>query len=175
MKMALFPLAFVTSLLVAAGVAVALLVGASGGGGGGGGDTSTLEGYFQTLSTVQTDISTQYSSISAKYPQAFKDKQQTLDYLDEGGEAWAGGVDELKAIEPPADAARAHLALVQATDNVRGAFAKLRTSAASAADATALQALLNSADTTPFNEYGTACKALQTLADNNKVTITLVC
>ncbi len=173
MKSGLLPLALATGVLIAAGVLVAVIVGASDGGGGG--DTSTLEGYFQTLNTVQTDISTQYSTISSQYPQAFSDKQETLDYLGVSEKAWSDGVDKLEAIEPPDDAEQAHLALIQATDDVGAALASLGTSAEDANDEAALQALLNSADTTAFDDYGTACTALQDLADQNGITVTLVC
>jgi len=179
MKAGLLPLTLVTGVLIAAGVLVVLLAGASNGGGGG--DTSTLEGYFQTLSTVQTDISTQYSTISGQYPQAFTDKQETLDYLDASAQAWSDGVDKLEAIEPPDAAEQTHQALVQATIDVSAAFATLRSSTEDANDEAALQALLNGADTSAFDDYGTACTALQTLADDNAVTdgtgaaIVLVC
>jgi hypothetical protein len=170
----LIPLALVTGVLIGAGVLVALLVGTSGGGGGGG-DTSTLAGYFQAINQVETEISTNYSTISQKYPQAFQDVQQTLDYLDESEQAWADGVTKMKAINPPPDAAQAHNGLADAADAVRKAFADLRTGAAGAKDATALETLLNGADTTAFDNFGTACKALQSLADSNKITVSLAC
>ena len=171
MKAGLLPLTLVTGVLIAAGVLVVLLAGASNGGGGG--DTSTLEGYFQTLNTTQTDIRTQYNTIQSQYPQAFTDKQQTLDFLDASEQAWAQGVDKLKEIEPPADAAQAHNGLVQATGDVSAAFAALRTSAEAADDAAALEALVSSPSTTAFDDYGIACQSLQDLADQNQVAVSL--
>ena len=85
--------------------------------------------------------------------------------------AWGDGAEKLRAIDPPDAAKQAHDGLVQATDDVRGAFEGLRPGAEDAADATALQDLLNNADTTAFDSFSTACQALQDLADQN----TLLC
>jgi hypothetical protein len=176
MKLTLLPLTLVTGVLIAAGVGVALLFGASNGGGGGGGDTSTLAGYFQTLNTLQTGLQTDYSAVEAKYPNAFSDKQQTLDYLDENAKTWTDAVDKLKTIEPPDAAVSAHDSLVKAVGDVGGAFATLRTSAESTADdPAALGAIATNVDRTAFDAYGSACTALQDLADQNSVAVTLAC
>ncbi len=166
----LLPLAAAVVILIAASVAAALIFGSSGGGG-----SSSLEGYFQALNGVQQEINSQYTTISTQYPQAFQDKQQTLDYLDASVETWGGGVDKLKAIKPPDAAQQAHEALIQATDDVRGAFADLRTGATGAADAAALGELLNSADTAAFDSFSTACQVLQALADQNSIAVQLTC
>ena len=171
MKGNLLPLAAVLAVLIGASVAVVLIFGSS----GGGGSSSSLEGYFQTLNSVQEEISAQYSTISTQYPQAFQDKQETLDYLDASIVVWGDGAEKLKAIDPPGAAQQGHDGLVQATDDVRGAFEGLRPGAEDAADATALQDLLNNADTAAFANFTTACQALQDLADQNSIAVQLAC
>jgi hypothetical protein len=179
MSIKLFPLALVTSLLIAAGVAVVLLVGASKGGGG---DTSTLEGYFKVLNTVQTGIGTSFTSISAKYPNAFPDAsggggnvKEAVGYFKESQVAMADGVKKLAAIEPPAEAAQQHAALVKAAQGVQAAFGDLQTGAASASDSAGLQTLLNTSSTTAFGDFTTACQALQDIATQNDIPVNLKC
>jgi len=172
MSMKLFPLALVTSLLIAAGVAVVLLVGASKGGGG---DTSTLEGYFQAVNTVQTGIGTSFTSISAKYPQKFQDVQQTVAYLDESEAALADAVKKIKAIDPPASLQQQHAGFATAAEGVVAAFAGLKTGAQGAADAAALQTLLNTSDTKPFEDFTAACQVLQDTATQNDIPVQLNC
>lgn len=164
----LLPLVVVTAVLVGAGVVVAVVVGASDDDGGGGGDTSSLSGYFETLNTAQTQIRAEYSEVEAQFPEAFVDKQQTLDYLSASSDAWATGVTSLEAIEAPDDVADEHLALVQATDDVSTAFQDLHTTAQDT-DEAGLEDMVNNADTTAFDAYSETCLALQDVADQNAV------
>jgi hypothetical protein len=163
----LIPLVVVTGLLVVAGVVVALVVGADDDDGGGG-DTTELGGYFQTLNTTQTQIRTDYSAVESQFPNAFVDKQETLDYLTGSSDAWANGVTALEAIEAPDEVADEHLALVQATDDVSTAFQDLHTTAQDT-DEAGLEDMVNNADTTAFDAYSETCLALQDVADANEV------
>jgi len=179
MKAGLIPLVLVTGVLIAAGVLVAFTIGADDSGGG---DTSSLEGYFQALNTAQTDIRAEYAAVETQFPEAFSDKQQTVDYLDTSAEAWASGATTLEGIDAPAETADAHGTLVVATGDVSQAFTDLGVGVQDIEDEeAALQEFVNSADTTAFDAYAEACTALQVIADDNAVTddtgaaIVLVC
>ena len=170
MKLGLLPLALATGVLIGAGVLVAVVVGADGGGGG------SLQGYFDRLSTAQTEINEEYSAISTQYANAFAEKQETLDYLNASADAWGDSTAKLEDIDPPEEAEAAHATLVQATGDVREAFLALSASAEEADDTEeALTALLDTADTTAFDDYGTACADMQTLADSSGVIVQLPC
>jgi hypothetical protein len=174
MKTALLPLATVTAMLVVAGVLVALVFGADDDGGGGGG--GSLEAYFQTLNVAQTEISGEYSAISTQHPEAFVAKQDTIEYLDESAQAWAEGATKLEAIDPPSAAEDAHRGLIDATSAVSEAFAGLHEDAQDADDTEeSLTALLDSADTSAFDNYDAACTTMQTLADENNILEVITC
>jgi hypothetical protein len=167
MRAGLLPLVVVTGGLIAAAVAVALVIGTGDDNGDGGGD-STLSAYFQALNATQLEIRTDYSAVEGQYPDAFVDKQETVDYLNASAETWEEGVGKLEAIDAPDAVAQQHLALVQATDDVSAAFRELR-STAEDADEAELEQIVNDADTTAFDSYTETCTALQTAADENAV------
>lgn len=173
MKLSLLPLALATGALVAAAVVVALIFGASNGGGGGGSD---LASYFQSVNTVETDMSTQDQALRAQYPDTFSKKQDTIDYLTASTQAWADNLDQLKAIDPPSAASAAHSSFIDATDGVRAAYDTLSTGMDSVNDdEAAIATFFGAVDNTPFDDYATACQALQDLADTSNVTVTLHC
>jgi uncharacterized phage infection (PIP) family protein YhgE len=170
MRIGLLPLVAATGVLMAAGAIVVFVVGADTGGGGG------LQGYFTALQAAQTQIDGQFSTIAEQYPESFSDKQETIDYLDEGSKVLSDGAGKLGDIDPPEEARADHQALVQATGDISETFASLRDDAGDVEDTVeAITELVNTADTAAFDAYGTACANLQTIADSNSIEVFITC
>jgi hypothetical protein len=170
MKLGLLPLAGIVVALVGVAVAVVLIFGADDGDGGGG-----LEGYVTSVSTVVTDVNTQYTALADEYPQAFQEVEATQTYLEESIGVWSSGAQRLDDLDPPAEAESAHTDLVEATNSVVAAFEEIQTGVEGVTDAAGLEELLNSADTSAFTTFGAACQAVQVLADENQIEVDVGC
>ncbi len=162
--------------MLLAALAAALLVGLACGGGG----ESTLAEYFTQLDAVTKDVDKQIADLQSKYANAFQQTADTQSYLNEYVPTVKDGIDRLAKIDPAQQTAEPHKEFVAAgrdfLTRIEAAAARVSQVQNDADLQPALKQLNDDQDLTSASDrFDKACRALQKIADDNKIQIDLQC
>jgi hypothetical protein len=160
--------------------------GDDGGGGNGGGQAATEDGgggasldeYFQQLNSLSDDATTQFNDIFTKYPGLFSDPADTRDALAEMDPVYDDILARLDDMDPPDEVKQAHNDFRDSLVAQQQGFRDIASAVADVESATelqqALQAQLPDLDASTA-QINAACLALQGVANDNDIAITLDC
>jgi hypothetical protein len=170
-----FPWRFLVMFLAV--VAGSLLLAACGGGGG---EEMTLDEYFQQFDAIEESMKTSVGALEESGATVGEDVQATRDYVDGYYGIVQKGLTDVKALKPPAEAKDAQDAFVAALGNMISLWQDLSTRLAEVQTTeelgTLLTGLAGEAEWTDTSQQFTdACRALQTIATDKGIEVTLDC
>ena len=175
MKARFAPLAIIAALLLTIGAIAA----ACGGGGDGGGDSLTIEQYFERLEALATSFDDRGTELEEGFDITADTSDDELielsrDFLGGGLAVLQDFVDDLDGLNPPAEAADAHSAAVDAGKAAIAALEDVVDRLDDVGSAADVEALFEDvvADSESFSE---GCFALQEIADDTGSPVDLQC
>jgi len=164
-------------VMFSAVVAGSLLLAACGGGGK---EEMSLDEYFLQFDAIEESMKTSVGALEASGAAVGEDVQATRDYVDGYYGIVQKGLTDVKALKPPAEAKDAQDAFVAALGNMISLWQDLSDRLAEVQTpeelGTLLTGLAGEADWTDTSQQFTdACRALQTLATDKGIEVTLDC
>lgn len=161
--------------VAAAALLVLLAVGCKNDGDGGGGDGLTLEGYFQELEALATVLDEDSNTLDSELTAADTVEEARVVLARFPGVLQAF-LDDLDAIDPPAEAADAQN---DAVEKGTAFLAEFQSAIDSAGDATTFDELFaatqGEAFTTASDAFTATCLTLTGIATDNGITVDLGC
>jgi len=159
-------------------VAVSLLLAACGGGGGK--EEMTLDEYFQQFDAIEESMKTSVGALEESGAAVGEDVQATRDYVDGYYDVVQKGLTDVKALKPPAEVKDAHDEFVASLGNMialwkdlSGRLANVQTPEELGTLLTGLQSETQWTETA--QQFTDACRALQTIATDKGIEVTLDC
>jgi hypothetical protein len=150
--------------------------------GGGGGEELSLGEYYQQFDGIEENIKTGIAALEQNETEGVigEDVTATQNYINGYLDIVEQGVNDMKALKPPAEAKDAHNELVAALSSMLPQWKDLSEQVAGAETTSELQDLLmKSQNETAWVEssqqYADACTKLQGIADENGIDVTLDC
>jgi hypothetical protein len=170
-----FPWRFL--VMVSAVVAGSLLLAACGGGGK---EELSLDEYFQQFDAIEESMKTSVGALEESGATVGEDVQATRDYVDGYYGIVQKGLTDVKALKPPAEAKDAQDEFVAALENMISLWQDLSARLANVQTTeelgTLLTGLAGETDWTDTSQQFTdACRALQTIATDKGIEVTLDC
>jgi len=171
-------LAFAGGAVVAAAVAVALvallLLR------GDGGEKVSLDEYFQQFDAIEESMKTSVGALEESGAAVGEDVQATRDYVDGYYGIVQKGLTDVKALKPPAEVKDAHDEFAATLGNMislwKGLSDRLANVQTTEELGTLLTGLAGETDWTETSQKFTdACRALQTIATDKGIAVTLDC
>ena len=171
-----FPWRFL--VMISAVVAGSLLLAACGGGGKE--EEMSLDEYFQQFDAIEESMKTSVGALEESGATVGEDVQATRDYVDGYYGIVQKGLTDVKALKPPAEAKDAQNEFVAALGNMISLWQDLSTRLAEVQTpeelGTLLTGLQSETDWTDTSQQFTdACRALQTIATDKGIAVTLDC
>ena len=159
-------------------VAGSLLLAACGGGGGK--EELSLDEYFRQFDAIEESMKTSVGALEESGAAVGEDVQSTRDYVDGYYDIVQKGLTDVKALKPPAEAKDAQDEFVAALENMiklwKGLSDRLAEVQTPEELGTLLTGLAGEADWTDTSQQFTdACRALQTIATDKGIAVTLDC
>jgi hypothetical protein len=141
-----------------------------------------LESYFERLDEIDDDTKSEFEDFNRDLDETFagstglteQSRADLVAAFERGAEILAGVVDDLEEIEPPAAVAEAHREAIAGYNEFRQSFSVLASRVPNiVTGADLVQAITGQADA--GQRANDACDALQRIADDNQITVTLDC
>jgi len=164
-------------VMVSAVVAGSLLLTAC----GGGGEKISLDEYFRQLDAVEEGMKTKVSALDEQSGEAVgQDVQATRDYVDSYYSIVQQGLNDVKALQPPAEAKDAQDEFVASLANMLSLWQDLSVRLAGVETTEELQTLLTGLESETqwldtSQKFTDACRALQAIATDKGIDVTLDC
>jgi len=170
-----FPWRFL--VMVSAVVTGSLLLAACGGGGK---EEMSLDEYFQQFDAIEESMKTSVGALEESGAAVGEDVQATRDYVDGYYGIVQKGLTDVKALKPPAEVKDAHDEFAATLGNMislwKGLSDRLANVQTTEELGTLLTGLAGEADWTDTSQQFTdACRALQTIATDKGIAVTLDC
>jgi hypothetical protein len=170
-----FPWRFL--VMVSAVVAGSLLLAACGGGGK---EELSLDEYFQQFDAIEESMKTSVGALEESGATVGEDVQATRDYVDGYYGIVQKGLTDVKALKPPAEAKDAQDEFVAALESMISLWQGLSDRLAEVQTTEELQTLLTGLAgetdwTDTSQQFTDACRALQTIATDKGIEVTLDC
>jgi hypothetical protein len=165
-------------VMVLAVVAGSLLLTACGGGGK---KEISLDEYFRQFDAVEESMKTSVSALDEQSGEAVgQDVQATRDYVDNYYSIVQQGLNDVKALQPPAEAKDAQDEFVASLANMLSLWQDLSARLAEVQTTEELQTLLTGLETETqwldtSQKFTEACRALQAIATDKGIDVTLDC
>jgi curved DNA-binding protein CbpA len=148
---------------------------------GDGGEKISLDEYFRQLDAVEESMKTSVSALDQQSGEAVgQDVQATRDYVDAYYNIVQQGLNDVKALQPPAEAKDAQDEFVASLANMLSLWQDLSVRLADVETAEELQTLLTGLESETqwldtSQKFTDACRALQTIATDKGIDVTLDC
>jgi hypothetical protein len=170
-----FPWRFL--VMISAVVAGSLLLTACGGGGK---EEMSLDEYFQQFDAIEESMKTSVGALEESGATVGEDVQATRDYVDGYYGIVQKGLTDVKALKPPAEAKDAQDEFVAALESMISLWQGLSDRLAEVQTTEELQTLLTGLAgetdwTDTSQQFTDACRALQTIATDKGIEVTLDC
>ena len=169
-------------LTVVLAIVAGLLLLAGCGGGGGGGKELGLDEYFQQFDAIEESMKTNISALEAEESQGVvgEDVEATRHYVDGYRGVVAQGLNDVKALKPPAETRDAQDKFVAALSSMISLWDDLRDQLAGVGTASEMQELLTAVQSKASwldasQQFTDACRELQGIATDNGIDVTLDC